>query len=57
MHAGVGIPLSLPQLAREGLPRLVGRLVGRRHYLLAMRIAEGLGVPQEQVTNTLCSSL
>lgn len=48
-NAEIGIPLTLPQLQREGLPRIVSRLVGRRHYLLAMRIAEALGVPTEQV--------
>ena len=37
------------QLAAEGLPSLVARLVGRRHYLLAMRICQALGLSTEEV--------
>jgi hypothetical protein len=47
--AGVGIPLTMPQLEAEGLPALVSRLVGRRHYLLAVRICLALGLSTEQV--------
>jgi hypothetical protein len=47
--AGVGIPLTMPQLEAEGLPVVVSRLVGRRHYLLAVRICQALGLSTEQV--------
>lgn len=47
--AGIGMPLTMPQLAAEGLPAVVSRLVGRRHYLLAMRVCQALGLPTEQV--------
>ena len=39
----------MPQLEAEGLPSLVSRLVGRRHYLLAVRICQALGLSTEQV--------
>lgn len=45
----MGIPLTMRQLAAEGLPSLVARLVGRRHYLLAMRICQALGLSTEEV--------
>ncbi|PRW05770.1 Vacuolar sorting-associated 16 [Chlorella sorokiniana] len=45
----IGIPLTMRQLAAEGLPSLVARLVGRRHYLLAMRICQALGLSTEEV--------
>ena len=45
----MGIPLTMAQLAAEGLPALVGRLVGRRLYLLALRVCQALGLPTEQV--------
>lgn len=47
--AAIGIPLTMRQLAAEGLPSLVARLVGRRHYLLAMRICQALGLSTEEV--------
>lgn len=43
------MPLTLAQLQAEGLPAVVSRLVGRRHYLLAMRICQSLGLSTEQV--------
>ena len=49
MPSAVGIPLTMPQLAVEGLPGVVSRLVGRRHYLLAQRICQALGLSSEQV--------
>ena len=47
--AGIGIPLTMRQLVAEGLPSLVARLVGRRHYLLAMRVCQALGLSTEEV--------
>lgn len=43
------MPLTMLQLAAEGLPLVVARLVGRRHYLLAMRVCQALGLPTEEV--------
>ncbi|KAL4852826.1 hypothetical protein ACK3TF_006093 [Chlorella vulgaris] len=43
------MPLTMPQLEAQGLPAVVSRLVGRRHYLLAQRICQALGLPSEQV--------
>jgi hypothetical protein len=37
------------QLAAEGVPAVVSRLVSRRHYLLAQRVCQALGLPSEQV--------
>ncbi|EFN53979.1 hypothetical protein CHLNCDRAFT_135924 [Chlorella variabilis] len=45
----IGMPLTMPQLEAEGLPAVVSRLVGRRHYLLAHRICQALALPSEQV--------
>ena len=39
----------MPQLEAEGLPAVVSRLVGRRHYLLAVRICQAQGLSTEQV--------
>lgn len=43
------MPLTMAQLQAEGLPAVVSRLVARRHYLLAMRICQTLGLGTEQV--------
>ncbi|KAL4440601.1 hypothetical protein ABPG75_003602 [Micractinium tetrahymenae] len=45
----VGMPLTMAQLQAEGLPAVISRLVGRRHYLLATRICQSLGLSTEQV--------
>lgn len=55
--AAIGIPLTMRQLAAEGLPSLVARLVGRRHYLLAMRICQALGLSTEEVRVVTCQRL
>lgn len=47
--AAVAMPLTMLQLAADGLPAVVSRLVGRRHYLLAMRICQALGLSADQV--------
>ena len=51
----IGIPLTMRQLAAEGLPSVVARLVGRRHYLLAMRICQALGLSTEEVGGRTCA--
>lgn len=48
--AAIAMPLTMPQLEAQGLTAVVSRLVGRRHYLLAQRICQALGLPSEQVS-------
>ena len=43
------MPLTMAQLEAEGAAGVVSRLVGRRHYLLAMRACQALGLSTDQV--------
>lgn len=42
--------MTMRQLQAEGVQAVVGRLVGRRAYLLAIRICEALGLSPEQAS-------
>lgn len=48
----VGIPLTMAQLDSMGTPLLLQKLVGRRHYLLALKIAEATGEGSDTVLTT-----
>ncbi len=45
----IALPLTMPQYEALGLPRLLARLTGRRHYLLALRMCAALEVSVEDV--------
>lgn len=45
----VGLPLSYEQFFRLGPERLLSRLVSRHEYLLALRLAEFLHLPQDRI--------
>jgi vacuolar protein sorting-associated protein 16 len=48
----IGMPLTMAQLDSMGTPLLLQKLVGRKHYLLALRIAEASGEGSETVLTT-----
>lgn len=45
----IALPLTMPQFESLGMKRLIARLTGRRHYLLALRVCSALGAPPEDV--------
>ena len=45
----IALPLTMPQFESLGLKRLIARLTGRRHYLLALRVCSALGISPEDV--------
>lgn len=47
--APIDMPLTVPQLERLGITGLITRLAQRRHHLLAIRLCEWVGHPQDSV--------
>lgn len=49
----VGVPLTLGQLEALTPPVLVDRLINAKRHLLALRVAEMLGIETDKVTKIL----